>query len=439
MPSEFLAASSNLEPASGDEAVAAPVYDYSRLSQASVFIDEVESELSIYSRPSIGHLTEHSVHLHTFAGKLPREPETNLTSCDESDLHLLQTVEIGSPVLSVAVAADGRWCFFGCSSGKAIVQELATGRKMYQVEHKKPVLSVAVSSTGRLLATGSDDSTAKLWRLDILPTNDVLEAHCEMLQNLHHDASVFAVAFSSDGSKVVTGSWFFTVKTASIWHTASGSLLRKLEHEKAGVITLALSPDDNWLVTGSFDKRLNLWHMPFLLTGEADSGVEKENLFWDARSRYPQKMSDPELLAEGACRILRFSPDGDKLAAGFESGKVSVWLVSRDLGDQAAGAGSAVGNVFKPMCDLRHDAGVFALSFSPDSMLVMTVTLPIIGGSVLSVWDAYLDVKYSQSTLDSGVLSLAVSPQNLVITGSSNKTLSVWNLSAQLQNSVVSM
>eukprot|EP00930_Biecheleria_cincta_P047626 TRINITY_DN33057_c0_g1_i1.p1 TRINITY_DN33057_c0_g1~~TRINITY_DN33057_c0_g1_i1.p1 ORF type:complete len:442 (-),score=71.48 TRINITY_DN33057_c0_g1_i1:54-1379(-) len=441
MPTAGPSNTNYLEATAGDEE-AAYFEEYSRPSQASVSVDEVDCDLDIHSNSSIGHLSEHSVRLHTFSGKCAR-PATNLaveSTADESNLSLLHTVEIGSPVLAVSMAPDGRWCFFGCSSGKAILQELATAREMCQMEHQKPVLSVAVSSTGKLLATGSDDSTAKLWRLEILATSNFLEAYCEMVQCLDHDASVFAVAFSSDSSKVVTGSWFFTVKTATIWDTASGSSLRTIEHERAGVITLALSPCDNWLVTGSFDRRLNLWHMPSLLTGEANSVADTETLLENAGSRHPTKKSGSDLLAEGACRSLRFSPDGDKLAAGFESGKVLVWLVAKSNADQAAGASSAVGNIFKPMSTLQHDDGVFALSFSSDSLLVVTATLPIIGGSVISVWDAYLDLIYFHSTLDCGVLALAVSPDaNLVITGSNDKKLSMWKMSAHLPSIAVSM
>ena len=77
-------------------------------------------------------------------------------------------------------------------------------RCMAKLQHNGSVYEVAFSPDGSRLATGSDDSTARIWDAET----------GKELQRLEHDSSVNALAFSPDGSRLATGS---DDSTARIW------------------------------------------------------------------------------------------------------------------------------------------------------------------------------------------------------------------------------
>jgi hypothetical protein len=75
--------------------------------------------------------------------------------------------------------------------------------------HSDWVLSVAFDPTGRLVATGSQDNTAKVWRM----SPDGAAATC-VATLAGHSGTVQSVAFDPTGRFVATGSYDKTIK---IW------------------------------------------------------------------------------------------------------------------------------------------------------------------------------------------------------------------------------
>ncbi|KAK2731274.1 hypothetical protein FQN57_003536 [Myotisia sp. PD_48] len=70
---------------------------------------------------------------------------------------------------------------------------------------------------------------------------------------------VMSVAFSPDGSKIVSGSGDNTVR---VWEVATGKLLQTLEGHSGSVTSVAFSPDgsDNAISTTSYSMdRSNTW------------------------------------------------------------------------------------------------------------------------------------------------------------------------------------
>jgi WD40 repeat protein len=76
--------------------------------------------------------------------------------------------------------------------------------------HAGTVLSVAFSPDGRTLASGSDDSTVKLWDMKSLQ---------ELATLIRHKGSIYTLAFSPDGRMLATGSWDKTVKVRNVERT----------------------------------------------------------------------------------------------------------------------------------------------------------------------------------------------------------------------------
>ena len=150
---------------------------------------------------------------------------------------------------------------------------------------------VAFSPDGRLLATASDDETARLWDPATGDCLRTLTGHdraastvwrsartggcspppattrrrgcgtrppASCLRTLTgHDGAVLGVAFSPDGRLLATASGD---KTARLWDPATGDCLRTLTGHTDVVLGVAFSPDGRLLATASDDQTARLWN-----------------------------------------------------------------------------------------------------------------------------------------------------------------------------------
>ena len=62
------------------------------------------------------------------------------------------------------------------------------------------------------------------------------------------------IAFNPDGNTLASGSFDTTIK---IWNLVSGVLIKKLTGHCVVVFTIAFSPDGKTLVSGSVDQSIN--------------------------------------------------------------------------------------------------------------------------------------------------------------------------------------
>lgn len=104
--------------------------------------------------------------------------------------------------------------------------------------HANSVSGVAISPDGTLVATASDDRTAKLWNITGGTEIRTLTGHTNRLSS---------VAFSPDGTLLATGGFDGTVR---LWTVATGAQLRSLAPCTSPIASVAFSPDGASLAVG---------------------------------------------------------------------------------------------------------------------------------------------------------------------------------------------
>lgn len=296
--------------------------------------------------------------------------------------------------------------------------------------HSDIVTSVAFSRDGKLLASGSQDKSAKLWDVASRKLVDTLVAKAPAA------SSARSVAFSPDGeSLAILGN-----KVIHLWQLKTRKVTATLETSQPGNWSLAFNPKEKTLVTGSFGGWIRLWDLKtqettltwqghrgatavaFCPDGKAlaSGAIDKAITIWDAATG--KNISTWEKAHPFAVMSVAYSPDGKTLASGGADagGKGGGGPPDGDivLWDVATGKRKAV---------LKgHSHSVFSVAFSPDGKTLASGSKD----TTVKLWD--IAACKNTATLKGHtafVKTVAFSPDGkMLASGSSDKTIKLWEL-----------
>lgn len=160
------------------------------------------------------------------------------------------------PVRSLEFSMDGHRLVTGARDGLALVWDLTAADPSANPKTLEggDIKAVAISSDGRHVVTGSwdPDHTALIWDLSA-PTSSSNPL------KLTFTNRVFEVDFSPDGRWVAAGSWDFTTQLLDL--TKPGAKPFVLRGHTARTLSVAFSPDSQWLATGNEDQTARLWNL----------------------------------------------------------------------------------------------------------------------------------------------------------------------------------
>ncbi|KAJ7193013.1 chromatin associated protein [Mycena pura] len=177
-------------------------------------------------------------------------------------------------VTSVAMSPDGRWVAAGSLDTVVRIWDATTGALMERLRgHRDSVYSVVFTPDGRGVVSGSLDKTLKYWDVSGLAAGGAGKpkkeagaggkdattpgergALCTRDFNGHKDY-VLSVAVSHDGQWIVSGS---KDRGVQFWDRA-GVVHTMLQGHKNSVISIDLNPTGNLLATGSGDNLARIW------------------------------------------------------------------------------------------------------------------------------------------------------------------------------------
>ncbi|XP_031561382.1 transducin beta-like protein 3 isoform X2 [Actinia tenebrosa] len=164
-------------------------------------------------------------------------------------------------VLSLDVNTDGCKIVTGSKDNEVRIWNMDTANHYSCVAvgkgHTHAVSTVAWSRTGdEFVVSGSQDSTIKVWTVpqsnaDLSVANMIVKVTEKV-----HDKDVNSVAVSPNDKLLATGS---QDKTAKVWRTKDGTLLGTLRGHKRGVWCVQFSPVDQCIVSASGDSTIKIW------------------------------------------------------------------------------------------------------------------------------------------------------------------------------------
>jgi WD40 repeat protein len=357
--------------------------------------------------------------LDRYRSTLPRprlEPAWPLP--DQPDTTQPRPAKHTGTITSCAFSPDGSLLATSSDDGTARLWQATDGtERAVLTGHAGGVWDCAFSPDGTLLATVSDDHTARLWNLPDGRLHTVLSGHTDWVQRC---------AFSPDGALLATAS---SDHTARLWRITDGNEHAILAAHTSEVTDCAFSPDGTQLATSSDDGTARLWHVTDgtqhnVLTGHlcgvkscafSPDGTLLATAGDDGTIRLWQMPGGTERIVltghAGPVWVCVFSPDGTLLATAGDDGTIRLWCVeSRTLQTVLTG----------------HWAWVRGCAFSPDGALLATTG----HDQTLRLWQVHDDaVRTVLIDRPQWVNGCAFSPDGtLLATTSRDQTVRLWNV-----------
>jgi glucose repression regulatory protein TUP1 len=204
-------------------------------------------------------------------------------------------------IYSLDFAQNGRTIASGSGDRTVRLWDIETGQNTLTLSIEDGVTTVAISPDAKYVAAGSLDKSVRVW--------DMVSGYlAERLEGPDgHKDSVYSVAFSPNGRDLVSGSLDKTIK---MWELSSprgsngpkgGRCIKTFEGHRDFVLSVALTPDANWVLSGSKDR-----------------GVQ----FWDPRTGATQLMLQGH---KNSVISVAPSPTGGYFATGSGDQKAKIW------------------------------------------------------------------------------------------------------------------
>jgi len=284
----------------------------------------------------------------------------------------------GTENYGLAFSPDSRYLAVGAGGGFApkigVVFELPGGRRVCELRgHTNQIKDLAFTADGSRIITGSNDKTIRVW-------NAMTGAQVGQMINTQE---VRGIGCAGSTEFVAAGG---TGNFVTLWEVATGAMRGRLQQQSGGIEGVDMSADGRLVVSAGKDKSLMVWDI--------------------------QKGSMVRALGGGDDELycVAFSPDMARMAAGGEEEDVRQWLLP-DF--------SAVGVLS------GHDNDVISVAYSRDGRYLASGSKD----HKVIVWDAASGQERYRRDVGADPWSLAFSPDGqFLAVGTSDKGVLLFRL-----------
>ncbi|CAF1131338.1 unnamed protein product [Rotaria sordida] len=301
--------------------------------------------------------------------------------------------------------------------------------------HESEVFICAWNPTHDLLASGSGDSTARIWNLQGTREPEIVLRHCIRRGDTQvpSNKDVTSLDWNPSGTQLATGSYD---GYARIW-SSDGNLVSTLGQHKGPIFALKWNKKGNFILSAGVDRTTIIW--------DANSGhCEQQFSFhtapaldvdWQSDTTFASCSTDQKI---HVCRLgelrpiktfhghqnevnaIKWDPQGRLLASCSDDMTLKIWSMTKDT----------------PVHNLQaHNKEIYTIKWSPTGPGTMNPNATLLLASAsfdstVRLWDVErgacqnILVKHSEP-----VYSVAFSPDGrLLATGSFDKAIYIWDI-----------
>ena len=249
-------------------------------------------------------------------------------------------------IFSLRFSPDGAWLLagggIGADSGKVVVFEVATGRRLFEIGNESDVvLAFDVNADRSLIAMGGPGRVVNIYRT----------AGGELVSTLRkHTDWILSMSFSPDGLLLASGDRFGAVQ---VWEAQTGKPFFSLRGHTGAVNSVTWADDSEKLLSGGQDGFLRIWNMHDGSTlNHRNAGVGGVlSTVWTKQNL---------ILAGGRAKQIAAFDDGGKLKCKWSADDEVVKLATNAAGTTVI-TGDAAGNVSKWSVEQGESIGKFEL------------------------------------------------------------------------------